>query len=296
MSYYVGDFTRSIIEYDEMLLMDEEQAKNWRFDYSAGRSTMTVDEKQQAACACVRHVLEDFLKWTPEVARQRLADSKEILKMYRLDILLCRGGIFQSYGYLTFEKLDNINSDYLLSLCYPDEIYFSYADSALKMYRDSRTSKEIVKEGGSRRNATLPTNLSKNISDKDMNSLTAAFFQEFITTIINPLLPRSDHGMAYDLYRLFGTQPAYVSRLVTENFFENVFAYQYENDYYSLLMDHILEVCSYDDIFARNMFAFALVSKGIPGADKRIKRKDTSDEEKKAKKIKKKQETPGTDQ
>ena len=258
-------YTREIAQYDRLLLLDDEDAKKFKFDHNVGRGAKSSSERQAAALACVRHVIQDFLGWTPREALARLTPSH--LRMYRLDYLITKVGILPSYGFLNFDQTDNINIRYLLHLCYPDQISFSYAQAVLEYYRDSVKSKEIAQAGGSKRHINMPNMFMRGITNEDQNAVIRLFFQHFVSSVISPLIAPSNFGPAYDLYRFFAINRPLVAKLVKDNWLESIFKAQY-SDYYDLLCEHILDVCSEDDEMARDMFAFVTISSVLPGASR----------------------------
>ena len=205
------DFTYQITEFDKMLLMekDSDEYRNWRFE---GFGIGTAANRAAVTLAIVRHVIEDFMGWTPEEAYNHF--SAKTARMFRLNekVLIGKQPPIPSYGFINFTKPDKVNWHYLVFLCYPNnrtiKRKFSYAREAVVHYRQTRIVKDINRNGGTDASLSrLSKEIVSNISVLDEREVYDEFFRLFVSEYVVPDIAqrhlRTNKGVLFDLYRYF---------------------------------------------------------------------------------------------
>lgn len=269
----LSEYSKVIRDYDEMLFMDEESLSDWRVTRVGGTDEFTEKEivqlRQETTLAIVQHVIEDFLKWTPEEACRHF--TARVAKMYRLDRVLCakerdRERI-PSYGFMRFTSLEDVNFHYVLSLLYPDKAKFqygskvekfSYAHEAVAKYRHILKGRDIASRGGAKTDVRLSKYLLTNISLEDEVATVTEFMQVFVNEYCALDIKKSGKGRAYDIYRFFSNRKLVSARL-KESGLGTVFNGRALGNY-DLICDYISSVTSKDDPFYRKVFSYISAS------------------------------------
>jgi len=263
------EYSKPITEYDQMLLMEDADAKKWRLSNVGHMNTSLGTDvsiyMRESVLAICRHVTEDFLGWSVEDTCTHF--NARIAKMYRLERVLCyvdhdREWI-PSYGFMHFFTLDDINYHYLTSLMYPGKALFlypsgkrrfSYPKEALLYYKRVISSKDIASRGGSALNTRIPRSMLENISIDDEREMVTEFLRYFCNDFCAHDITVSGKGRAHDLYRFF-SNTALVNRRVRDSGLETIFSGR-AMSYYDLLCDYMPFLVKNDDDFYRKVFSY----------------------------------------
>ena len=258
-----ADYTYHIAAYDQLLLMDREERANWSFD---GFGASAGQNKKDVTLACVKHVIEDILGWSPKYAYQHF--DERVARMFSLErVIISKHPVLGSYGFMNFTSLDKVNWHYLVHLCYPDhpDVPFRYAEEALNHYYDTVNVKDINKRGGKNMSLTrISQDLFRNISITDEREVLGEFFRSFIATYVSPEINknRSGYGLVYDLYKFTVENENRLSHLLDVSRMDTIFKKRYVN-LFDMMSQNMHHLGRGDGKLWRDVFQYLMVTKSL---------------------------------
>lgn len=218
----------------------------------------------QAALDIIRYGVEDILHWTPYQVIQHM--TPYIARTLHWDMLFARG-IIKGEAFIHFEfkekdsrspdavDLQQSNWRYLMHLCYPKDVPFSFAGEAVREYRAICQAKRMSERG-------LETNRAKRFSRDFIGS--AGRYQEaisaaLVTIIVKeyalPVISPTGRGTAHDLYRFFA-DPSRSRAALKRSELYAVMRKRYVS-FYEMLCLYFDDLYIEDDPFWRKVYALS---------------------------------------
>ena len=256
---YDIDATAYIHDYDDMLLMEPEDLKNWKFQ---GTSIDSVRSKRDAAAAIIRHVVSDIMGYGDDPSRAYDHFSPQTAVMFRLDRILVgsKNPPLPNYGFIRFSSMSTVNWHYVLWQAYGGKVMpFSYAKEALEHYKNTVIYNDQARRGSIDKTKTrISQNILSDITPQDMFSVTCEFFRYFVMEHVIPVMPRTRYGFTHDIYAFFSDEVT-IKRMLDETRLDTIFSKQCLT-YYDLLSNFLPTITRDERSLYRNMFNLVSVS------------------------------------
>ena len=236
---------------------------------------------EQAGLDLIRYGVEDVLGWTPQQVIQHM--TPHIARTLHWDMLFARQ-IVCGEAYIHFDykergstssdlvNLQQINWRFLMHLCYPREIPFSFVSEAIKQYRSIYNAKMMANLG-------MQPDFTKRFghdflasTGRYQDAICSALVRIVVNEHVLPILEPSKWGTAHDLYKFFSnhTQATNVMRRAA---LYDLMKVRYAT-FYDMLCQHYDDLQVEDDFFWRKVYGLASAAQftGVPRALKRIEK------------------------